>query len=322
MGKMKYILVLILGSLLLSSCEGFLDREPLDQISTGNFYKSETDARLAVLSVYSTLQSINWHGKSWMITEIPSDNTTTGGNDPDFSPIDNFTINSDNAPNSEYWTEHYRLVTQANQVIQFVPEIEMDAVLKANYVGEARFLRAFSYFDLVRIYGDVPIITEVPTIDSDLYIPRSPVAEVYEMIEADLLYAIENLPESRTTATFGRATMDAAKALLAKAYLTQNKNEDCMTLCREIIADGRYRLEEDFANNWLRDISDNNSEAIFQIQYVGWVRGIRGMLCKHFLHHGVKALHKTQMAGVHRSQPVRRLIIQVRPSRMLMIQMT
>lgn len=276
MREMKIICALIFGIFLFTSCDGFLDREPLDQISTGNFYKTATDADLAVMSVYSTIQAVNWHGKSWMITEIPSDNTTTGGNDPDFSPIDNFTINSDNPPNAEYWTEHFRLVTQANQVIQYVPEIDMDADIRNSYVAEAKFLRAFSYLDLVRIYGDVPIIEEVPTIESDLAVSRSSVSEVFDFIESDLLFAIKHLPEVRSSAGLGRASMDAAKSLLAKAYLTNKKYDECMELCREVIGDGRYRLEENFANNWLRDVSDNNAESIFQIHYVGCGPGNTG----------------------------------------------
>jgi len=260
----------------MSSCSGFLDRQPLDQITTGNFYQTASDADLAVIAAYSAIQSINWHGKSWMILEIPTDNTTTGGNDPDFSPIDNFTISSDNVPNAEFWTEHYRLVTLCNQVLDNVPAIEMDEEIKNGYLAEARFLRAYSYFDLVRVYGGVPIIENVPSIDSDLYIPRSEVEVVYDFIVADLEYAIENLPATRSSASFGRATMDAAKATLAKVYLTTKNYDKSQDLSREIIADGRYKLEEKFSGNWLRDQSDNNSESIFQIQYVGCGPGNTG----------------------------------------------
>ena len=276
MSKLKNIFILSLGVLLLTSCEGFLDRQPLDQITTGNFYQTQSDADLAVIAAYSAIQSINWHGKSWMILEIPSDNTTTGGNDPDFSPIDNFTINSDNPPNAEFWTEHYRLVTLCNQVLGNVPGIDMDPVIKDSYLAEARFLRAYSYFDLVRIYGGVPIVDQVPSIDSDLYVARSTVDEVYQFIKDDLNFAIEHLPETRSSSSFGRATMDAAKALMAKVYLTTKEYEASQNLCREIIADGRYRLEEDYSGNWLKDKSDNNSEAIFQIQYVGCGPGNTG----------------------------------------------
>lgn len=272
MKNIKNILSAVLitsGMLVFTGCDDFLDRQPLDQITQASFYKTANDAELAAKSMYSVPQGINWYGKSWMITEIPSDNSTTGGNDPDFSPIDNFTINADNLPNTEFWTEHFRLVAYANQVLGNVPDIDMDPAAKASIMGEAEFLRAFSYFDLVRIYGDVPIIKEVPTIDSDVFVKRSLVDEVYEFIIEDLQNAIASLPMERSSADAGRATIGAAKALLAKVFLTIERYEESMQLCREIIASEQYILMPDFADNWLKDKSDNNAEAVFQIQYVG-----------------------------------------------------
>jgi hypothetical protein len=263
------VIIIIFCCLVFSGCEDFLDRQPLDQITQTNFYKTANDADLAAKSMYAVPQGINWYGKSWMITEIPSDNTTTGGNDPDFSPIDNFTISADNLPNSEFWQEHYRLIASANQVLGNVPDIEMDNDLKQAILGEAEFLRAFAYFDLVRIYGDVPIIVEVPTIESDVFVKRDPINEVYDFIISDLESAIASLPADRSSADEGRATSGAAKALLAKVLVTIERFEECIILCREIIASGQYQLMDDFADNWLRDKSDNNAESIFQIQYVG-----------------------------------------------------
>lgn len=259
-------------TLLLASavgCDGFLDREPLDQLSEDTFYKTASDANKAAISMYAIPQGINWFGKAWIMLEIPSDNTTVGGNDPDFSPIDNFTINPDNTPNLEFWTEHYRLVTAANQIVRFVPDIDMDIPTRNAIVGEARFLRAYAYFDLVRIYGDVPIVTEVPDINTDVLVPRDPVEEVYDFLIEDLQYAVETLPDERTSANQGRPTNGAAKALLSKVYLTLGMYDEAMMLCREIIGAGRYTLMADYADNWLRDVSDNNAESIWQIQYTG-----------------------------------------------------
>lgn len=254
--------------ILLTSCSGFLDREPLDQITQGNFYRTASDANLAVVSIYSVIGGTNWYGKSWMLTEIPSDNSTTGGNDPDFSPIDNFTISTDNGPLTEFWTERYRAIALANQVLHFVPSIEMEAELKASYLAEARFVRAFAYFDLVRIYGGVPIVEEIPSITSDLLVSRNLKSEVYDFIIEDLQYAENNLPETRSSADAGRATNYAAKAILAKVHLTINEYDESIALCEEIINSDRYQLVP-VADNWLRDVSDNNAEAIFQVQYVG-----------------------------------------------------
>lgn len=271
-----YTLAIVLGLLSIISCSDFLDRQPLDQITSGNFYNTAEEANLGTIGMYSAIQAINWYGKSWMITEIPSDNTTTGGNDPDFSPIDNFTISPDNLPIGEFWQEHFRLVTLANQILDNVPAITMDETLKDSYLGEARFLRAFSYFDLVRIFGEVPIVTTVPTISSDLNVFRSPVSDVYTFIIDDLKFAIDNLPNTRGSSELGRATSDAAAAILAKVYLTTGNYDEAMALCRSIISSGRYQLMADFADNWLRDISDNNAESIFQLQYIGCGPGNTG----------------------------------------------
>jgi starch-binding outer membrane protein, SusD/RagB family len=250
------------------SCDGFLDRNPLDQVSEKTFYSTPEEANLAAMAMYAGLQSVNWHGKSWMILEIPSDNTTPGGNDPDFSPIDNFTISADNGPNAEFWTEHFRLVSMANQILKNVPAVVMDPIAKNAILGEARFLRAYAYFDLVRIYGDVPIIKEVASITTDVFVGRDKVVDVYKFIEEDLLYAVSVLPLTRPSTDAGRATLDAAKAVLAKVYLTLGRNDECMKVAKEIITGNRYKLV-DVADNWLKDVSDNNAESVFEIQYVG-----------------------------------------------------
>ncbi len=268
MKVLNYILIL-LAIFLSSGCSDFLDKEPLDEITTGSFYTTAEEAELAAISMYSAIQAINWKGKSWMLEEIPSDNSTTGGNDPDFSPLDDFTTNADNPAVLEYWVEHYRLITLTNQILTFVPAIDMDEAQKRSILGEAKFLRAYSYFDLVRIFGAVPIIQEVPTVDSDLDVFRDPVEDVYSLIISDLTDAVEQLPVTRPSSAEGRVHSMAAKALLSKVYVTTGNYDESMALCREIIDSGQFQLTSDFADNWLRDTSDNNIESIWQIQYVG-----------------------------------------------------
>jgi tetratricopeptide (TPR) repeat protein len=274
--KNIYLVIFCLCVLSNFGCTDFLDREPLDEISTNSFYTTGEEAELAAISMYSAIQAIDWRGKSWQIEEIPSDNTTPGGNDPDFSPIDNFTTNADNPAVLIYWTEHFKLVALSNQILTFVPSIDMDENQKNAILAEARFLRAYTYFDLVRIFGDVPIVTEVPSIDSDLNVLRDPEESVYQFIVEDLEWAIDALPETRPSSENGRATSYAAKSILAKVFLTIGRYDESMDLCREIISSNRYQLEEDFANNWLKDKSDNNKESIWQIQYVGCGPGNTG----------------------------------------------
>lgn len=271
----KTLIILLVAVFFQSGCEDFLDREPLDELTTSSFYTNAAEADLAAKAMYTAIQAINWKGKSWMIEEIPSDNTTTGGNDPDFSPIDNFTTSPDNAPVLEYWTEHFKLVILANQILNFVPPVEMDPIQKASILAEARFLRAYSYFDLVRIFGGVPIITEVPTNDADLNVFRDSVTDVYDFIVSDLEIAVSDLPEVRPSSDYGRVTSHAARAILAKVFVTIGRHDESMELCREIIGSGFYELVP-FENNWLRDVSDNNAESVWQIQYVGCGPGNTG----------------------------------------------
>jgi len=252
-----------------TACTDLIEKEPLDQLIEENFYKTAQDAQRAITACYAPIHGTNWYGKSWMMTEIPADNATTGGNDPDFLPIDNFTINGDNAPNAEFWGEHYVVITRTNQVLEKIPTTDMPEEEKEAILGEAKFLRAFAYFDLVRMYGGVPIITEVQDIYSDFEVARSTVEEVYDLIETDLEYGIKTLPAIRNDVEAGRATSGASKALLVKVYLTIERYAEAMELSREIISSQVYKLTDTYADNWLKEKSDNNEEAIFQLQYTG-----------------------------------------------------
>lgn len=251
------------------SCEDFLNREPLDQLTTDNFYNTIAEAEKALLSVYSPMQDQEWNSKGWMITEIPSDNTQAGGTDPDFTPIDNFTVAADNIPIANFWAIRYQQVTLANVVISKVNEMEAETTSKNALIAEARFLRSVAYFDLVRIYGGVPLVTEPPVFGADLFFPRAKVGEVYELIAADFTFAAEHLPLVWTGTNAGRATKGAALAYLAKAHLTNRDYIGAREAAKTVIESGIYDLMPDFADNFELGISDNNIESVFQIQFAG-----------------------------------------------------
>lgn len=252
-----------------TACDGFLDRQPLDQITSENFYQTQADLDRAALAVYSALQDIEWMGKGWMLTEIPSDNSQPGGTDPDFTPIDNFTVNADNPAVFNFWQARYRLVALANSVIGKAPEANLDQTVIEFYVGEVRFLRALAYLDLVRIYGGVPLHQDAAEFGQDFLLPRASVEEVYDLIEADLLAAAAVLPEQRSGAELGRATSGAALATLAKARLTRRDFQGAREAALAVINSGVYRLMEDYGDNWRMPEADNNAESVFQIQYTG-----------------------------------------------------
>ncbi|MCI4671091.1 MAG: RagB/SusD family nutrient uptake outer membrane protein [Bacteroidia bacterium] len=268
MNRLMFIYISILA-LTAISCEGFLDRQPLDQISTESFYQTEEEANLAALAIYSPMLDVEWQGKGWMITEIPSDNTQAGGTDPDFTPIDNFSVSADNLPVANYWAFHYRCVVLANVVIEKVGNMSIEQATINRLIAEARFLRAFSYFDLVRIYGGVPLVLSAPEFGDDFLLPRATVAEVYEVIEEDLLFAQEHLPARWSGIDIGRASKGAAMALLAKVYLTRRDYLGSKTWSKAVMDMGIYQLMPNYSDNFELATSDNNAEGIFQIQLTG-----------------------------------------------------
>jgi len=266
---MKYILPILAITVLLTSCEDFLDRAPLDQLTSDTFFKTLDEADNGVLACYVPLQDNEWNGEGWQITEIPSDNAQAGGVDPEFTPIDNFTVAADNIPVANWWAIRYRLVTLANYTIDKINAIEATDAEKAPLLGEARFLRAVAYFDLVRIYGDVPLVLNPPVYGDDLLFPRTSKDKVYEQIVADLEFAAEHLTLQRTGLNVGRATKGSALAYLAKVSLTTRDYVKARDVAKEVIDLGVYELMDDFADNFELETSDNNIESIFQIQFTG-----------------------------------------------------
>jgi hypothetical protein len=253
----------------LSACEDFLDKQPLDTIVEDSFYKTAQDMEKAMLAAYVPLQNLQWMGQGWRILEIPSDNTQAGGTDPDFTPIDDFSTSADNISVAEFWAIRYRAVALSNVVIFRAPLASISDEEVAALVGEAKFIRALAYFDLARVFGDVPISLEAPSLDNEVLLPRSPLAEVYALIEADLTEAAAVLPITRAGAEIGRATKGAALALHAKVELTLKNFRDAQELSAECMRLGVYSLMPNYGDNWNIATSDNNAESVFQIQHVG-----------------------------------------------------
>ena len=265
----RFSIFCFVATWILQACTGFLDRDPLDQLTVEGFYQTEEDINRAVLAAYAPMMDVEWQGKSWMITEIPSDNTQAGGTDPDFTPIDNFTVSADNLPIANFWAIRYRQITLANVVIGRLAETSLEPEVKNPYEGEARFLRALAYFDLVRVFGGVPLVLEMPIFGEDLNLPRASVREVYAQIEEDLIFAADALPGTWSGTNVGRSTKGAAMGLLAKVYLTTRDYLGAKTYAKAVMDLGVYRLMDAYADNFELATTDNNAESIFQIQLTG-----------------------------------------------------
>ena len=167
---------LALAAASLASCEDFLDRPPQDQVAEETFYQTEEDLRLAAYATYTPLTRQAWLGQEgWKVSEVPSDNTTPAGSDPDFSPIDNFGVTSDNRNVLAYWSIRYRAANLANVLVEKAPQTGLDAAVTDGYVAEGQFVRALAYFDLVRIFGGVPLVLEKAEFGDDVLLPRASV---------------------------------------------------------------------------------------------------------------------------------------------------
>ena len=264
-------LLLTLG--LFSGCgKTFLDEAPTDQVTDANFYKTASDAIQAVTAIYSELgKGGQYNYALWGIGDIGSDLSTTGGGGGgdglEQQQLDNFKIPATNPLTTRLWGGCYVGIGRANIVLQKVPAMQIDLTLQRRSIGEAEFLRAKYYFDLVRAYGDVPLLTTPPTTLAQVNIPRTPVAQVYAQIEKDLLDAITKLDASYSGDDVTRATKWAATGLLAKVYLTEGKLAEAATQARSVINSSGKELWANYGDNY-KVANENGKESLFEVQYV------------------------------------------------------
>jgi len=252
-----------------AGCDSFLDPKPEDVLSPDNFYKSSTDAIAAVNGVYEQQKWMHQLAY-WYMSDISTDDI---GASPNFGSdghrLSEWTFDATEWPMGDVWGNAYKIINRSNTVLDRVPAITMDATLKARVLGEARFLRALAYFDLVRYFGDVPLLEHEVTSLSDVTPPRAPAASVYALIEADLSQAATDLPASYGSGDLGRATSGAARSLLAKAYLQQHKYTQAAQAAGQVIASGRYSLLANWKDVFAISRELTNSESIFELNYDG-----------------------------------------------------
>jgi hypothetical protein len=262
---------------LVSCADEFLEKAPKGELTSENFFQDANQAEQAVNAIYAHLRSFNVHVFSYIgITDIASDDADKGSVPGDagfLQDINDFTFDANNTAVNGIWSGYYQGVFRANQVLTNVPNIEMDEELKTRLLGEARFLRAYFYFFLVRTYGDIPLIDR-PLNPGEYQQPRVPAAQIYDFIEEDLTFAIANLPEkSEYSATdLGRATSGAAKAYLAKVHLFQEDFAAAFQLAQEVINSGEYELYPNYEAIFRRE-GEHSSESIFEVSTVGLEQG-------------------------------------------------
>jgi len=267
--KKSYILASLL-SLSLASCrEQFLDLAPIAQANTASFFKTQSDMIITLNGAYGALQFAGQYGQNYIFSEIPSDDTTPvlSGSVTDQDEFDKFYLRTTNPFLVTRWNDGYRGIYRTNVVIDRIAGVTMDETLKKRLVGEAKFLRALMFFNLVRTFGDVPLVlTEITDPTQGYEYGRSPVADVYAQITKDLTDAEAALPERYTGADIGRATRGAAKSLLGKVYMTQRKYAEAATKLKEVVDANTYDLLPVYADLF-RPANKNSRESIFEVQY-------------------------------------------------------
>ena len=244
-----------------------LDVTNPNQPSAQTFWQTQNDAILGLNATYNGLLNNGTYGR-WIGFALDgrSDNSFSTSPWTDLANFNKFTLASyDFEVNREIWIHHYQTIFRANQVIANVPKISMDATLRNRIVGEARFIRALMYFNLVNMYGgNIPLQVN-PSLPGDR--PRSAgEAAVWAQVEADATAAAAALPTSYTGADVGRATSGAAQALLGKALLQQRKWAAASAALGPIITSGRYRLIANYADNFT-SMNENNAESLFEVQF-------------------------------------------------------
>lgn len=273
MKKKSLIAFLIL--LLAQSCVKKLDENPDNFIAPKNFYKNSADAIAAVNAVYDPLS--NWGAyerEIYLMTELSTDNMDLSGRNQERAQLDDYLIDASNNVILNTWSNFYSGINRANTVVGRIPQVNsVPSALRARIEGEARFLRAFYYFNLVRLFGEVPlIITETSSLQG-LDVTRNSVSNVYEQIIKDLEFAEQNLPLSYSGADVGRLTNGAAKTLLAKVYLTMagnplkdaSKFELAGKKAKEVIETQQYNLLSRYEDNFSIALK-NGKESIFEGQ--------------------------------------------------------
>ena len=276
--KLKYNLIAIaLLGFSFSSCSDFLEQNPQTDLSENDFYKTADDILSAVNGAYSSLQEGDIYGNWYVFGEIPSDNTRNqlSGSVTTLTEFDQFYIDTQNSMIANFWKAAYKVINRTNTVLGRIDGIEINTELANRYKLECKFIRALMYFNLVRVYGDVPLVLKEISISESYDILREPKENVYNQIIADLKEA-QDLPVSYSTAEDGRATQGAAKALLANVYMTLHKYAEAETILAEIINSGQYSLLEntpgslniDGYKNVFSPVNHNSKEGIFEIQFL------------------------------------------------------
>jgi hypothetical protein len=279
MKNIKYLntITIVLFALFCTSCEDDLIVEPNDALNEIDFLNNPKNAVTLVNGIYNKQIEYEMYSFSWIgITSITSDDADKGSSlsdtGADKHKMDNLNFDATDISFREIWQGRFDGIGRANNALFYLEQLQIPENLKKQLIAETKFLRALFYFDLVRCFGGVPVVTikidinNAELIDQVVYTRKSKL-ETYAQIEIDLLAAIPDLPLKGQYGSndLGRASQGAAQALLAKVYLYQNKMPEAFEMSGTVIGSGQYGLLANYEDVW-REVGENKLESIYEIQ--------------------------------------------------------
>jgi starch-binding outer membrane protein, SusD/RagB family len=282
MKSYKKILPVMVAVLLLTSCKkSFLELSPPSNANAGNFFKTKSDFDLALNNAYATLYTIYApKGSISFCGELMSDNTTVfqlaqSGTVtiPDQWAFRDYNINASNTNVYQFWIDFYSSLYHENIVLAKIDGAALDAAYTKQVKAEMMFLRALYYFNMVQMFGDVPLITTPILPEEAFKIDRASKANVYNQIIEDLKFAADNLTDPNSVPAPGRVSKGAAKTLLGKVYLTMGDKTSAATILKQVYDaynGTQYDLLPSYASLWGNTTAvKNTKESIFEIQFKG-----------------------------------------------------
>lgn len=270
----RIIFILMVAFALTTSCDDFLDVDVRGKENLDTYFQNEVEATSFVTGCYNALTFGGWWqiNTVWLLSDMCSDDAWMGNTsqESDYTSLAHFQSNGQsNGLISNFWQYRYKGILRCNIAIDKIPQSPItNQTVKSRLEAEARFLRAYYYFELVKNFGDVPLLTGFLMPEEISGITRTDKDVVYEFIENDLIAASKVLPQRSEypVAEMGRATRGAALGLLGKVYLYQEKWEDARGVLKTVIDEGEYDLLPEFGDVW--SIDHNNSvESLFEVQY-------------------------------------------------------
>ncbi len=271
------------------SCNKDLNYVPESYLSPEQVYSDEAGSVGGITGIYKQYSSLK-SGELALIGSIGTDEgrisyfvPTWGGYWLQLSALntyDNTQLSAQNQVIQYYWQGSYTTIGNANTAIRYLPDANIPEEVKKRLTGEAKFMRALVYFNLVQLFGGVPMPTDTPNAqyDKDGY-PRTPESEVYELIKSDLAYAVENL-SGKASIQPGRANKQAAQTLLGKVYLTLKEYTNAENTLKTLMTDSEVGLLSDFADLF-KEENENNRESLFEVQFsteLNFTQGLTNVL--------------------------------------------